>query len=241
MSTERLDVHPTAVVSPDAKIGRGCTIGAFAVIEAGVDLGGDSSVAPFCLLGAKGPGGTGPLRIGPGAIVRSHSVIYVGTQIGAGLRTGHGAVIREGAVIGRDVQVGTQSELDRDVVVGDHVRLHSKVFVPAHSRLDDFVWLFPGATLTNDPHPPSDSCTRGPTIGHHAVVGAGAIVLPGLDLGPECVVAAGSVVTRNVPAGRLMVGVPAADRGSASQVTCKEGRLASVYPWAGRFERGYLP
>lgn len=244
---QRGSVAPTAVVADDAELGVGVTIGHFTVVHPGVSLGDGCVVGSHCVLGEPtadfyGGASEDPVAattIGPGAVVRSHSVVYRGVTIGADLRTGHRVTVREDCTIGTDVQLGTGVDLQGDLVLGDHVRLHSGVFVARSSTVEDFVWLFPSVRLVDDPHPPSDSCTHGPTVRRYAAVGAGATVMPGIEVGEHAVVGAASVVTRDVAAGDLVLGAPARVVGPASEVECRHGNLDRVYPWPVQFRRGY--
>jgi acetyltransferase-like isoleucine patch superfamily enzyme len=164
-------------------------------------------------------------------------VFYAGSTFGDGLRTGHHAIAREGIEAGARMQLGARSEHQGHGRVGDDVRTQSGVFVCGHVTLGHRVWLLPGVVLTNDPHPPSD-IEIGPTIEDDAVVCAGALILPQVRIGAGAVVGAGSVVTRDVASGRLVVGQPARDRGEASQIRHRsDGEPA--YPWHRHFHRGY--
>jgi acetyltransferase-like isoleucine patch superfamily enzyme len=178
-------------------------------------------------------------RIGAHALVRSHTVVYAGVTIGERFECGHHVTIREGSRIGSAVRLGTRSDIQGEVVIGDFVRIHSNVFVAQHSTIEDFAWLLPNVTLTNDPHPPSDTCTVGPTIRRFAVVSAGATVFPGVDVGEGAVVGAMALVRDDVEPRTVVVGVPARVLGPTSDVTCREGRLERVYPWWSHFRRGY--
>ena len=238
-------VHPTALVSDSAVLGHGVTVGPFAVIHDGVEVGDGSFIGSHSVLGEPTSAfyETGatllPTRIGHGAIIRSHSVIYQNVVIGSGFRSGHRVTIREGTKIGDDVQVGTMSDLQGDLSIGDHVRVHSNVFVAQLSVIEEFVWLFPGVVLTNDPHPPSDTCTRGALIRRYAAVAAGAVVMPGVEVGEHALVGAMSLVTKDVPAETVVVGVPAEPRGSVRDIQCQHDQLDAVYPWPLQFRRGY--
>ena len=247
MPQRSASVHPTSVVSPEATLGSNVTVGPFAVIDDGVVVGEGSFVDSYVLLGAPTahyydePAGyrARPCTIGAGAVIRSHSVLYAGAEIGECFECGHHVTIREGTRIGRSVRVGSRSDLQGDLTIGDFTRLHSNVFVAQRSTIEDFVWLLPNVTLANDPHPPSDSCTDGPTVRRYAVVSAGATVFPSVEIGEGAVVGATTLVRDDVPAGALVVGVPGKVIGQASDVTCEDGRLEQVYPWWTHFRRGY--
>lgn len=244
----RSTIDPSAIVSDDARIGSGVTIGAFSVVNAGVTIGAGTTIGSHCVLGEPpadfydGPQAeVRPCVIGANSIIRSHTVIYQGATLGPDFECGHRVTIREGSVIGTGARVGTLSDLQGDLTVGDYVRMHSNVFVPAHTTIEDFVWLFPGVTLTNDPHPPSDTCITGPTIRNFAAVAARALVMPGVTVGEHALVGAMSLVTRDVPDSTVVVGVPAEAIGPITDVKCRHeaGVEKGVYPWPDHFRRGY--
>ena len=105
--------------------------------------------------------------------------------------------------------------------------------------IEPLTWLFPDATLLDDPHPPSDKCTTPPTIRRFAVVGARATIGPGVEVGEGALVGAASLVRADVPPGTVVVGVPAREIGPTSAVTCRHGNLDQLYPWWLHFRRGY--
>lgn len=232
-----MDVHPSAVVHPAARLGRRARVGALSVVHADVDLGDDCVIEAHCEIGHPTDRAQGPLVVGAGALVRSFSVLYAGSTFGPGLRTGTHAVAREGIRCGARFQLGTRSEHQGHGTVGDDVRTQSGVFVCGGSALADGAWLLPHVVLTNDPHPPSH-IEVGPTVEERAVICAGALVLPGLRIGAGSVVAAGALVTRDVLPGRLVVGQPARDVGPASDIVHRADG-APAYPWARHFGRGY--
>ncbi|MBI4954884.1 MAG: N-acetyltransferase [Myxococcales bacterium] len=153
-----------------------------------------------------------PLVIGDDAVLRSHTVIYAGTRIGRDFQSGHGVTIREDTVVGDRCSIGTGSIVEFKVLLGDGVRLHSGVFVPEYSVLEDGCWLGPRVVVTNAKFPLSaraKETLQGVRICRGAKVGANATLLPGVVVGEDALVGAGSVVTRDVPAGAVVVGNPA--------------------------------
>jgi acyl-[acyl carrier protein]--UDP-N-acetylglucosamine O-acyltransferase len=247
MSHERGSIHPTSVVSADANLGPRVTVGPFCTINANVSIGEGSFVDSHTILGAStadfydDPGAYNPpeCRIGAGAVVRSHSIVYAGASLGDGVSTGHRVTIREGSDLGEGVRVGTLCDLQGELMIGPYARLHSNVFVPQRTTIEEFVWLFPHVVLANDPHPPSDTCTIGPTIRRFAVVGAGAMVFPGVEIGEGAVIGAMTLVRHDVAPQAVVVGVPGQVRGTAADIECRDGRLERVYPWWTHFRRGY--
>jgi len=203
-------VYPNVILGIDVKIGRYAIIGHPA------------------LGGKRGRGS--PTRIGNNAMIRSHSVIYAGARIGEKFQSGHGAIVRENTRIGDDVVVGSRSEIGMECIIGNGVRIHTAVFIPEYTVIEDGVFLGPNCVLTNDPHPRSKTCLKGPTIRRGARIGANATVLPWLEIGEESLVGAGAVVTRDVPPNSVVVGNPARIVKKVQDYLC---RRCGRKPYAG--------
>jgi acetyltransferase-like isoleucine patch superfamily enzyme len=180
-----------------------------------VTLGEDCVLEDFCLIGVTPRGareGELPTRIGHGAVIRSHTVIYAGNTIGRNFQTGNKVNIRESNRIGDNVSVGTLSVVEHHVEIGNNVRIHTQAFVPEFSVLEDNCWIGPNAVLTNAKYPLSlgvKDSLAGPVIRKGAKIGANATLLPGVEIGENAIVGAGAVVVRDVPAGAVVVGNPA--------------------------------
>jgi acetyltransferase-like isoleucine patch superfamily enzyme len=152
------------------------------------------------------------LTVGPGAHIRSHSVIYSGCIIGNRLQVGHHALIREYTTIGDDVSIGTGACIEHHVTIENGVRIHSHAFIPEFTILRAGAWIGPSAVLTNAKYPTNattKSKLAGPEIGRDAIIGAHATILPGVRVGRGSLVGAGSVVTRDVPPNAVVTGNPA--------------------------------
>ena len=234
-------------MSADADLAPGVTVGPFCTIGANVSVGEGTFVDSHTTLGAPtaefydDPAAYDPrlCRIGAGVVVRSHSIVYAGATLGDAVSTGHRVTIREESRIDEGVRIGTLCDLQGELTIGRYARLHSNVFVPQRTTIEEFVWLFPHVVLANDPHPPSDTCTEGPTIRRFAVVGAGAMVFPGVEIGEGAVIGAMTLVRHDVAPQAVVVGVPGQVRGTAADIECRDGRLERVYPWWTHFRRGY--
>jgi acetyltransferase-like isoleucine patch superfamily enzyme len=180
-----------------------------------VTLGPGMVVEDFCILGVPPRGkadGELETRIGEGAFLRSHTVVYSGNRIGRNFQTGNKVNIRELNDIGDDVSVGTLSVIEHHVRIGNGVRIHSQVFVPEYSVLEENAWLGPNVVLTNAKYPMSPGAKgnlRGPVIMKGAKIGANTTILPGVVIGRNALVGAGSVVVKDVPEDGVVVGNPA--------------------------------
>ncbi|RJR34370.1 MAG: N-acetyltransferase [Desulfobacteraceae bacterium] len=178
-------------------------------------LGPDVVVEEFCLVGVPPRGSMdGELKttIGNGAHLRSHTIVYAGNRIGSHFQTGNKVNIRELNEIGDNVSIGTLSVVEHHVRIGNNVRIHSQVFVPEYSVLEDGAWLGPNVVLTNAKYPLSPGAKEnlmGPTIRRGAKIGANTTILPGVVIGRNALVGAGSVVVKDVPENGVVVGNPA--------------------------------
>lgn len=188
------------------------TLARTAIVSPRVELGDDAVIEDFVVLGSTASDDPPILTIGRGARIRSHSVIYAGNRIGDRFQTGHGVMIREANVIGDDVSIGTHSIVEHHVQIADRVRIHSGAFIPEFTVIEAGAWIGPAATLTNARYPLSAGAKmqlRGPVIRTGAKIGANATLLPGIVIGRDALVGAGSVVVRDVPDGAVVVGNPA--------------------------------
>ena len=212
---------PGLVLSPSATVGEGVTFGAHVVVHDGVVLGDGVSVQDGAVLGkpprlaagsAAAGAQAGTLRVDAGAAICAHAILFAGAHIGPGAIVGDQALVRERATIGAGTVVGRGSSVDNDVTIGARVRIQSNVYVTAYSVVEDDVFLGPGAMTTNDDtmgRIPEGYAMRGATLRRACRIGGGAVLVPGVEVGEEAFVAAGAVVTANVPPRAMVMGVPA--------------------------------
>ena len=179
-----------------------------------------------------------PLIIGEHSVIRSGSIIYSGSCIGENFQTGHQVTVRENTSIGNNVSVGTLSDIQGHCEIGSYVRIHSNVHIGQLSKIDSFVWIYPYVVLTNDPTPPSDKFV-GVHIKSFAVVATGALIMPGIEIGQDSLVAAGAIVTKNVDDFAVVAGNPGKKISDVRNIK-SHFTDANVYPWREHFDN-YMP
>lgn len=150
-------------------------------------------------------------RIGHHTILRSGVVVYKDTVIGDHVRTGHNVLIREKCSVGNSVLLGTNVVVDSNAKIGNFVSIQSSVYIPTGTVIEDYVFLGPNCALLNDMYPVRQKKTslKAPVIRKGATIGGNATLLPGVEIGEGALVAASAVVTRDVPAWHMAIGVPA--------------------------------
>lgn len=233
------------IIEDNVNIGDNCYIDSNTIIRSNVKLGADSFVGANCIIGEywmdfciERKKYDHFLVIGNNALIRSGSIIYTGSEIGDVFQTGHRVTIREKSKIGNNVSIGTLSDIQGNCTIGNYVRMHSNVHVGQLSIIDDFVWIFPYVVLTNDPTPPSEEF-MGVHIHPFAIIATGTVVLPGVEIGQDALVAAGCNVTKNVEPYSVVMGNPGRSRGDVRDIKNKiTGE--SVYPWRNHFSH-YMP
>ncbi|BAI60926.1 conserved hypothetical protein [Methanocella paludicola SANAE] len=148
--------------------------------------------------------------IGDNAVIRSNSTFYCDVDAGHGLRTGHNVMVRENTKLGDNVLLGTNTVVDGHTSIGSNVSIQSNVYIPTNTVIEDNVFLGPCSVLANDKYPIRvEYGLKGPRLRKGASVGANATILPDVEIGEGAMVAAGALVTKNVPAWKLAIGTPA--------------------------------
>jgi acetyltransferase-like isoleucine patch superfamily enzyme len=206
------DVHvgDGVLFGPNVVVEEGTRIGEASVVEMGVVLGKVPRLARTS--SAISRDGVTPLRLGVRVTVCANAVVYAGSVLADESIVGDQAQVRERTVIGPQTVIGRGSAIDNDVMIGARVKIQTNVYVTAFSVVEDDVFIGPGASTTND-----DTMSRherglalhGATLRRACRIGGSAVIVPGVEVGEEAFVAAGAVVTKDVPPRAFMVGVPA--------------------------------
>ncbi len=137
-----------------------------------------------------------------------------GVIIGANVQFGKDVVIWNYVVIGDNTKIGDGTcigsfvDIGKNVVIGKNCNIQAHVTVSNECILGDSVFIAPNSSLLNDKYPKSELLSS-PEVKDNVIVGGGVTVLPGVILGKNSVIGGGSVVTKNVPPGKVLLGVPA--------------------------------
>lgn len=148
--------------------------------------------------------------MGDGCILRDFGVLYSRAALGDGVQTGHHWMVREHTVVGGGSLVGSGVVIDDRCRIGKRVSIQSRAYIPTNTVIEDDVFIAPCVCLTNDKYMGRGRTELlGPHICRGARIGGNATILPGIRIGRDALVAAGAVVTKDVPARTVVAGIPA--------------------------------
>ena len=211
------------VFGPGVTIGPGCVIGNHVVLHADTVIGREVRIDDHATLG-KTPmraansavtkeQALAPLTVGDSCIVGTGVVLYRGATIDAKVLMADLCTVRENVTIGRGTIVGRGVTVENVCTIGRYCKLESEFYISAFSELEDRVFIAPGVVTSNDNYVGRTAERfkhfKGIRVRKGGRIGAGSVVLPGVTIGEDGLVAAGSVVTRDVPPRTIVLGAPA--------------------------------
>lgn len=197
-----VSVAPNVVIGDDVALADGVIVDPGAVIGKVPRLGPNSRYEPM---------GSGAVRIEAGACVCSHAVIFVDVVLGPGSVAGEHSTMREGTRIGAGSVLGRHCGTAPGVRVGERVRVQAQSGLALGTIVEDDVFIGPSLLTFSDRTAgrDMDAAVEGVTLRRAARVGGGVTLMPGVCVGEEAMVAAGSLVTHDVAARTLVMGRPA--------------------------------
>jgi acetyltransferase-like isoleucine patch superfamily enzyme len=221
MDLSQSDRAPGLLVGTGVEIPDDATIGGHVVIHAGTRLGNGVTIQDGAIVGKPlrlGPKSTAssdpsePAVLGDRCAVLAGAVIFAGATLREGAIAGDQCQVRERATVGAGSVIGRGSAIDNDVEIGTGVRVQSNCYITAFTTIEDEVFVGPGVVTTNDNamgRHEKGAPLHGAVLRHACRIGGGAVICPGVEVGSEAFVAAGAIVTRDVPPRAVMIGAPA--------------------------------
>lgn len=212
-----------SVIGEEVEIGANCQIGHHVVIHPGVKVGNNVRIDDHTVIGklqmkAANSATTkeaqfAPSQIGDNCLIGTSVVLYIGCKIANNVLVADFASIREDVEIGEYTIVGRGVTIEQRVKIGKRCKLETEVYITAISEIGDYCFIAPEVTFSNDNFMGRSKerfqYFKGATLKRGARIGANATILPGITIEEDGQVAAGSVVTRDVPSKKVVLGVPA--------------------------------
>ena len=205
------------------RIGEGCEIGHHVIIHDGTVIGDRVRIDDGAVIGKRPMKAANtavtkeqelpPTSIGSDCIVGTHVIVYCGSVISNKVLIADLSTVRENVKIGDYTIVGRGVAIENACTIGRYVKLETNVYITAYSELEDRVFVAPGVVTSNDNYVGRTEERfkhfKGVVIKKGGRVGVNATILPGKVLHEDCLVAAGALVTTDVPAGKIVAGIPA--------------------------------
>lgn len=228
-------IHPTAVVGEGSALGHGavvhagvrigkdCRIGCYVVIHEGTVVGDGVRIDDHAVLGKLPMRAAASavtqirelpaLALGDDCLVGAAAIIYRGAAIAPKVMIADQATVREDVTIGAQTIIGRGVTVENKVSIGPRCKIETEAYITALSVIGEGCFIAPEVTFTNDNFlgrtKERFKFHKGVTLERGARVGANATFLPGITVGADALVAAGSMVTKDVPPRMIVIGSPA--------------------------------
>lgn len=211
------------VIEADVRIGIGCRIGHHVVIHHGTYVGDHVRIDDHAVIGKQpmraansavtGSEGQPPAHIGDGCLIGTGAVVYAGCSLSDQMMVADYATLREEVSVGAFSIIGRGVAVENRCRIGRYCKLETNAYLAAHSVLEDHVFVAPGVLTSNDRFlgrtEERFKHYEGVTVRKGGRIGVGAVILPGKEVAPDAIVAAGAVLTRDAAPEMIHAGVPA--------------------------------
>lgn len=220
---DNVSIGKYSVIEKDVSIGSDCSIGGNVVIKEGSSIGNSVCIDDNTVIGKQPlrskrsifkPGKKyEPLSIGNECLIGSQVVVYAGCTISNNVLIADSAAVREDVKIGEFTIIGRNCTIENFSTIGKKCKLETNSYITAYSTIEDFCFISPGVVTSNDNFlgrtEERFKHFKGITLRKGGRIGTGAVILPGIEIGEDAVIAAGALVTKNVPPRVIYAGVPA--------------------------------
>jgi len=211
------------IIEDNAVIGDKCIIGHNVTIHAGSCIGKDVRIDDGAVIGKqpmhaansifKNETVLAPVEIGDGCMIGASTVIYAGSKLSKGVMVADLATVRENVRIGEHTIIGRGVAVENFCAIGNYCKIETNAYITAYSDIGDRAFVGPGVITTNDNYVGRTEERfkhfKGVTVKRGGRIAAHATILPGKVIGEDALVAAGSVVTKDVPPRKVVMGSPA--------------------------------
>ena len=235
INADNVSIHPDAqigndveiglftVIEADVIIGDSCCIGHHVVVHAGSKIGACVRIDDHAVIGkhpvsarrskTTKPGRKlEPVAIGNECIIGTGAIVYAGAVLGEGVLVADTASVREDVTVGDSTIIGRNVTIENKVTIGARCKIMTDAYICAFSEIGDDCFVAPCTATSNDNYAgrwkERIKYYKGVTIRNGGRLGVNVTVLPGRTIEPDGLAAAGTVVTKDVPAASIVCGNP---------------------------------
>ena len=216
------EIREFAVIGEDVELGNNVIIHPHVTIESGIRISDGVEIFPGAYIG-KEPKGAGATErklefsrkvfIHENCSIGPNTVIYYNVEIGKNTLIGDNASIREQVTIGEFCILSRGVTINYNTRIGNRTKIMDLTHITGNCEIGDDVFISVLVATTNDRAIGKlgydEERIQGPKISNKVAIGAGANILPGVHIGEDAIIAAASVVNKDVPAGKMVAGNPA--------------------------------
>lgn len=205
-----------------------------ALLYENVELGAESIVEPFVILGIQDrfhP--PGRVVIGAHAFIGSRCTVYAGVTAGEWLDISDQTTVFTDNVFGDRVRIGPKATIKNGCRIGNDVRINAQAFLE-RAEIDDFVFIGPQTVFTDDKHPPCprySECVPKTHVESYVSIGASVTLAPGIRIGHHTQIYGGAVVTRDVAPNSVIGGNPARFIKRFDELECAPRLFEKPFEW----------
>lgn len=211
------------VIEAGTELGDDCQVGHNVVIHAGTKIGNGVRIDANSVIGKqplrskrsifKSDKTYEPAVIGDECLIGAQVIVYTGCKIANNVLIADSAAVREDVTVGEYTIIGRSCTIENVSAIGKKCKLETNSYITAYSTIEDFCFIAPGVVTTNDNFlgrtEERFKHFKGVTVRKGGRIGGAAVILPGIEIGEDALVAAGAVVTKNVPPRMIYIGAPA--------------------------------